>query len=81
MKNFLKAYKNISELSELLITVGIKLSLGVLAVGIFAYKYNEWFISGFKNEIFSIQIIMTAWNMFVIFILGGLLIDCMDKQK
>ena len=81
MKNFLNAYKNISETAELLINIGTKISFGVLAVGLFAYKYNEWFISGFKNEIFSFQIIMTAWNMFVIFILGGLLIDCVDKQK
>jgi len=60
--------------------LGVKLALCVLVVGIFAYKYNEWFIGGYQNSMFSLQMVQTAWNMFVIFILGGLALDCFERS-
>ena len=81
MKDFLNAYMNISETVEELVLMGTKLALGVLITGIIAYKYNEWFVGGYKNMVFALQIIQTAWKLFVITVLGGICIDCYEKSK
>ncbi len=81
MKHFLKAYKNLSDLSVTLLLLGTKLSLCVLIIGIIAYKYNELFIGSYGNEMFCLEIVQTSWNMFVIFVLGGLALDCREKFK
>ena len=81
MKEFIKAYGNLSRLSAYLLLLGVKLSLSVLVVGIVAYIYNELLIGGYGNRELSIQIVQAAWNMFVIFILGGIIIDCVEKNK
>lgn len=62
--------------SSLLMTYGTKTALGVLLIGIFAYKYNQWFIGGYANEVFCINIIQAAFSLFVQFILGGIILDC-----
>ena len=81
MKEFMKVYRNISCISVELLNFGMKIAISVLLVGIFVYKYNELFIHGYKNALFSMQIVQTAWNLFVIFVLGAIAIDCYEKSR
>ncbi len=81
MKGFFEAYKNLSKLSNALLLLGTKLSLCVLIIGIFAYKYNELFIGSYGNEMFCLDVVKTSWNMFVVFVLGGIALDCREKLK
>ncbi len=67
--------------SMLLMSYGTKTALGVLLIGIFAYKYNQWFIGGYANEVFCITIIQAAFSLFVQFILGGIILDCAIAKK
>lgn len=80
MKEFFKVYKNISEVSADLIRTGIIISIVVLLIGIFVYNFNEYFIGSYQNREYSFQIVQKAWSLFVIFILGGIALDCYSKS-
>ena len=80
MNKLFKRFEEMCDLSVALMFLGVKLSFCVLDVGIMAYKYNEMFVNGYGNRVFSFQIVQTAWNMLMIFILGALALDCVIKE-
>ena len=81
MNKFIAACNNMSKEAALLISYGTKLALGVLIIGICAYKYNEHFIGGYANGILCIKLIQAAFSLFVQFIIGGIMLDCAQKDK
>ena len=80
MNKLFKRFGEMCDLSILLMFLGAKMAFCVLAVGIAAYKYNEIFVNGYGNRMFSFQIVQTAWNLLVIFILGALALDCTIRR-
>ena len=80
MNKLFKRFDEMCDLSVELMFLGIKLAFCVLAVGIMTYKYNEMFVNGYGNRMFSFQLVQTAWNLLVIFILGALALDCAFKK-
>lgn len=77
-----KIFKNISDVSLKTMFYGTKLALGVLLIGITAYLYNEYFMgSRYLNTIFCLSIIQSAFSLFVQFIIGGLIFDCVNLKK
>ena len=78
----LSSLKNMSRTSVLLMFYGIRLALGVLVIGIIAHLYNEYFLcSRYTNTIFCITVIQAAFSLFVQFIIGGLIFDCISSAK
>lgn len=74
--------KNISSIALKTMLYGTKMSLGVLLIGIFAYLYNEAFLGGrYLNTVFSLTVIRSAFSLFVQFIIGGLIFDCVHAKK
>ena len=71
MNKLFKRFEEMCDLSILLMFLGVKIA---------AYKYNEMFVNGYGNRVFSFQIVQTAWNLLVIFILGALALDCTTKR-
>lgn len=75
-------FRNISNIALKTMFYGTKLSLGVLLIGVMAYFYNEFFLDGrYLNTIFCITIIQAAFSLFVQFIIGGLIFDCVSIKK
>ena len=76
MRRFFEILGKMTDESGKLMLYGIKLAFGVLIIGIIAYKYNQWFVGGYANEMFCIELIRAAFSLFVQFIIGGLILDC-----
>ena len=81
MKRFSEMLGKITDASGKLMLYGIKLALGVLIIGIIAYKYNQQFIGGYANEMFCIELIRAAFSLFVQFIIGGIILDCAVRNR
>lgn len=60
---------------------GTKLALGVLLIGFFAYKYNQWYVGSYENGVFCLELVRSAFSLFVQFIIGGIILDCARKSK
>ncbi len=81
MKRFSEMLGKITDVSGRLMLYGIKLAFGVLMIGIIAYKYNQWFVGGYANEMFCIELIRAAFSLFVQFIIGGIILDCAVQNR
>lgn len=67
--------------AEKMMYYGTKLALGVLLIGFFAYKYNQWHIGSYENTVFCIEIVRSAFSLFVQFIIGGIILDCASHSR
>ncbi len=73
--------ENISSVALKMMLYGTMLALGVLILGIFVCKYNELFIGGYINNKIGIMIVQSALSLFVQFIIGGIIFDCVSKSR
>ena len=73
--------ENMSNVSFKMMLYGTMLALGVLILGIFVCKYNEMFIGGYMNNKIGIMIVQSALSLFVQFIIGGIIYDCVSKSR
>lgn len=73
---------NISKISLQIMFYGTKLALGVLIIGILAHVYNNAVLGGrYPNTVFCLYVIQAAFSLFVQFIIGGLIFDCVNAKK
>jgi len=81
VNSFFETFSKMSETPKKMMTWGVRFSLFVLLVGIFAYKYNQWFVGEYESSIISLKIVQAAFSLFVQFILGGIILDCVTGKK
>lgn len=81
MREFRTRFKKMCTASAYLLNYGTKLALGVLIIGIFAYKWNQWYVGSYENEVFCISIVQSAFSMFFQFTAGALILDCVSRKK
>ena len=77
MKEIYELLQKMSGAAAYLIYYGVKLAIGVLVLGITVYFYNKRFLgNGALNAEYALRIIQAAFSLFVQFIIGGLIFDC-----
>ena len=81
MNKFIINCRNISQIALDLIRYGVMLALGVLILGIFVCKYNQIFIGGYINHEVGISVVQSGISFFVQFIIGGIILDCVNYNK
>ena len=81
MKLFDIIRKQSSPISVKLMLYGTKLAFGVLIIGIAAFEYNDIFIGSIETETYGIRLVQAAFSLFVQFIIGGLVLDCVNADK
>ncbi len=81
MKRFFEVLNNASTDSLKLMFYGAGLSFGVLLIGFLAYLFNKVFMWNYQNGMLSIELIRSGFSLFVQFVLGGIILDCVLKNK
>ena len=60
---------------------GVITALGVLIIGIIGYRYNEIAYSAdYNNAEMCIGVVQAGFSLFVQFLIGGLIFDCVQKK-
>lgn len=73
--------ENISPIAIKMMLYGTMLALGVLILGVFVCKYNELFIGGYTNHKIGIAVVQAGVSLFIQFIIGGIIFDCVSHGK
>jgi len=78
----MKIFDKMSDIALKLMFYGTKTSFGILIIGILAYRYNILVLGNrYTNTVFCLTIIQAAYSLFVQFIIGGLIFDCVYSKK
>lgn len=81
MHEFIKMVNKMSPEAAKLIFYGLKFATGVLVLGFVAYKYNQLYIESYEAGVMCIEIVKAAFSLFVQFIIGGIAVDCVQKDN
>lgn len=81
-KKLIINFRKMSDVSLKMMYYGTQLSLGVLIIGIWAFGYNKYTFAGnYFNAEICIEIVRSAFSLFVQFIIGGLIFDCVSAKR
>lgn len=81
MKEIYELLQRMSSAAAYMIYYGVKFAIGVLVLGIVVYFYNKRFLgNGVLNSEYALRIIQAAFSLFVQFIMGGLIFDCVKAS-
>lgn len=82
MRELKSAVKNIAAPAVYLMFYGVKAALGVMILGILAYQiYVVGQGGGYDAVSESIALVRAGFSLFVLFLLGGIIFDCVAKQR
>lgn len=81
MKKAAANFEQMSPIAVKMMYYGVITALGVLIIGIFGYEYNEYMYSGdYNNAQMCIGVVQAGFSLFVQFLIGGLIFDCVKRK-
>lgn len=82
LRGFVDAVKNLSTVAVKLMFYGTEAALGIIVIGVLAYlAYSICLNGGYYCTETCITLIRTGISIFVLFMLGGITFDCVEKRR
>lgn len=82
LRGFVDAVKNLSIVAVKLMFYGTEAALGIIVIGVLSYlAYIICLGGGYYCASVCIALIQTGVSIFVLFMLGGITFDCVEKRR